>query len=302
MRTSILLFFCLSVLLVGCSRATTDSVISKDGSWTRTVKLTVQKMPGDPESNSFADTFGTPLGSDWKSKVEFKGEDRTTTFSRKVATGNEVLTDVIVREKGQTTYKNFVTIRSLGGNKYEYLEKFVATQVKPSETEAAIVKLVEVLNAQLPPDLLSKQEVQKVSRECFRSLIASIFGPDEHLIGVMLLSGAGGEKRLKARFYETLDRSLSGALGDRLSSEKRQQLIVRVTQTLDEDTLLGKQKKSAKEGDSNGMVGLSSSVSFPGKLIETNGRIFPLTGEVYWDYSTLSADFEPIELRAVFQL
>jgi hypothetical protein len=302
MKQSFLLLFCFAWLSVGCSRAVTESSVDIDGSWTRSVKLIVQKMPGDPKENAYGDTFSPPTGSEWKSKVEYKNEDRLTTYTRKVATNEGVFTDIIIREKGVTTYKNFVTVRNLGGGRYEYFEKLVATQARPSDAELAVKKLATVLKSNLPANRIDDAGVQKISRQCFKSLIGSIFGPDEHLIGVMLLSGAGGEKRLKAKFYETLDRGLLQAIGEGWSAEERAQVARKVTQALDEDELLGKKKQSAKDGDQGGLVGLSSSVSFPGKLIETNGRVFPLTGEVYWDYSSVAADFEQIELRAVFQL
>lgn len=302
MKYSFLLLICFAWLSVGCSRAVTETEVARDGSWTRSSKLIVQKMPGDPEKATYGDTFLAPMGAEWKSKVEFKNEDRITTYTRKVASGEGVLTDLVIRDKGQTLYKNYVTVRSLGAGKYEYFEKLVATQAKPSDAELAVKKLGELLKMHLPANKIDDATIQKVSRQCFKSLIGSIFGPEDHLIGVMMLSGAGGEKRLKTRFYDSLDRSLVQVVGESWSAEERSIAIKKITQGLDEDALLGKQKQSAKEGDQSGLVGLSSSVKFPGKLIETNGRVFPLTGEVYWDYSSVAADFDQIELRAVFQL
>src|SRR5258708_51607 len=76
-------------LVTGCARARVTTEIRSGGAWTRSVALTGQeKKEGQMDmGGSVEDSFVLPSGDGWKSRVEKKDTDQTTTFERSFAAG-----------------------------------------------------------------------------------------------------------------------------------------------------------------------------------------------------------------------
>jgi hypothetical protein len=300
-RLLIALVACAS-LLVGCAKSSTSTVVNEDGSWKRTVKLTVSKMTEGDES-PWPDTFSLPKeGYTSASKVD--KQERITTLVHNAKLGEGPLTDIIVREKGETIFKNYVTVRRLDENRVEYYEKVVFTKAKGAGNEGD--KMIEELKAVIPASVnATDAECKQVSNDTMVGVMRMFLGPEDIMIGIFFTNPDGAERRLKAKMFKLIDKNLAKTFGDRMTAEQRTDAIKQMVTKLDGKKVLEDQKSSkgeaAASGDS-GLIGMSTSVKLPGKILETNGEIDPFTGEVYWDFISNTAEFEPLEMRAICEL
>lgn len=294
----------LILTLVGCARSSSSTVVNADGSWQRTLKLTVSKAPGGTENGGaeWPDTFTIPSGPGIKVSTETKEEEKTTTITRSGALGDALLTDVIMREKGKTTFKNYVTVREIEPGVYEYYEKLTNPSPDAAKTTAEMEEFRKELRKYLPSGVtVTDEEANKVANKMVISIARRMFGPDDHLFGTLITNPEGSIRRLKLGLAKSLDGAMTEHLGDKLTAEQRKDVIIKMLAELNGDAIKNAQKPSPeKDPTSNtGFVGMSVSVKLPGEIISSNGEIDPYTGEVYWDFLSASADAEALELRAV---
>jgi hypothetical protein len=291
-----------TALLTGCAKSSSSTVVNGDGSWTRTVKLTVSKTTEDA-SEPFPEVFALPKdGYTATSKTE--KQDKITTLVRKAQLGEGPLTDILVKENGETLCKNFVIVRRLDENRVEYYEKIVYTKAASQKNQNEIKEIATTLRGQIPQKVnATEEEVLKISNDTFQNILRLIVGPDDMLIGVLLTNPDGAERRIKSRVFKAMDQNMQKVFGDRMNADERTNAIRRFVSAMDSKKVIGDPKSTSDPSSSNGnMVGMSTSVKFPGKVLETNGEIDPLTGEVYWDYLSIASEVAPLELRAICEL
>lgn len=299
----------LAFLLVGCASTSSTSTVNADGTWTRTLKLTVRDVPsfGDDQKEAKADIFSIPAGAEWNKSEKQGNGDTTTTLTRKFSAGEDPITDIVIKNKKGTKYKNFVVVRKLDGNRLEYYEKIVLVGDPPKRDESEQKSFEKDLREVLPAGKATEDEIKQISQRTETALVRLIFGPDDHLFGMMIMNLDGAIRRLRNKIGATETRILSEVLGNKLTQEERDGVVKGLlakfdTQSVGQDTIPSPAGDPDSKDDQAQFIGMSAMVKLPGKVVETNGEIDEYTGEVYWDLTSNSADAGIVELRAVCQL
>jgi hypothetical protein len=229
--------------------------------------------------------------------------DKITTLERDGKIGDGVMTDIIVKSKKETILKNYATVRRLDDGRIEYYEKIVFTKPNSTELDKGAQMFMDEMKNSLPEGVaISDDELKTITRNTMTGMVRLMFGPDDFLLAYAFTSPDGAQRRLKGKIATTMDKQMLITLGDRMNEEQRMASIRKVIAKLDNiNTFDPKNKANAspEQSGTDNMVGMSTSVKLPGKVLETNGTIDPLTGEVYWDFLSVSGEFASLELRAI---
>jgi hypothetical protein len=293
----------LSFLLVGCAHTSSESTVNADGSWSRSLKLSVGKSMGD---DKWMDIFAMP-GADWNKAEEIKDSEKIITLKRNFKPDEGPVTDIIVREKGVTKLKNFVMVRKLEGNRLEYYEKIVFTSTDTEKQAKELEQYIQEMKKVMPPGKATDEDYKAMSKKTGTSLMRVLFGPDDHLFGTLLLNPDGAVRRLRAKLGQVESKILAEQMGDRMTQAERDNVVKQLLKTFDSSNSILNNKKPSGPTDSTtqsqaDLLGMSVAVKLPGKIIETNGEIDSYSGEVFWDFASNSAEPDVLELRAICQL
>ena len=292
----------LTFFLVGCSHSSSEVTVNADGSWNRTLKLTFSKGMGD---DKWADIFALP-GADWSKSEEIKESEKITTLKRNYKSGDGPVTDIIIREKDTTKLKNFVVVRKLEGNRLEYYEKIVFLAPNEQKQQKELGDYITQMKKIMPAGVATEDDYKVMAKKSGTALIRILVGPDDHLMGTLILNPDGAARRLRTKLGVIENKVLTEQLGTKMSQEQRDDVIKKMLATFDKETMLSSNKPSSSPDQANqsqaDFVGMSVSVKLPGKIIETNGEIDGYTGEVFWDFASNSAESDVLELRAICQL
>jgi hypothetical protein len=301
-RIVLLCLTIVSVLLVGCSHTSSESTVNADGSWSRTLKLTVGK---DVNNDKWADIFAMP-GPDWNKSDEIKDSEKITTLKRSFDAGEDPVTDIIIREKGTTKLKNYVMVRKLPGNRLEYYEKIVFVTPNNEKQEKDMSDFIDELKKAMPEGVGTDADYLAISKKTNVAISRMFFGPDDHLFGTIILNPDGAVRRLRSKLGVAVNKILAEHFGDRLTQSQRVDIVRKLMTSFDNSKVMSNarptanpEKASQSQAD---VVGMSVSVMLPGKIVETNGEIDSFTGEVFWDFASNSAEPAILELRAICQL
>lgn len=292
----------LALCVVGCAKTSSTTVVEENGNWTRTVKYTIGKDPG---ADQWMDVFALPEDGSFKKSEETKESEKITTLTKSYKVGIDPISDIIIKDKGATMVKNYVMVREIAPGKFEYFEKIVYPNPKVDKLNSDSEKYIATLKAALPPGVATDEEIKLIAKKSVVAFMRLLFGPDDHLFGTLLLNPDGAGRRLKFRIAKQQYDLLRATLGNKITDEQIQQTVKTMLKDLDvEDKAKGSQPdpNAAGPGNNSDFVGISVAVKMPGTLVETNGDIDPLTGEVFWDLASNSAELEPVELRAVYQV
>jgi hypothetical protein len=293
----------ISFLLVGCAHTSSESMVNADGSWSRTLKLTVGKSMTD---DKWTDIFAMP-SADWNKSEVIKDSEKITTLKRNFKGGEDPVTDIIIREKGNTKLKNYVMVRKLEGNRLEYYEKIVFLTPDPEKQAKELDQYILEMKKIMPPGRATDSDYKAMSKKTGTALIRILLGPDDHLFGTLLLNPDGAVRRLRSKVGQVESKILAEQMGDRMTQDERDEVVKKLLSTFDESSsmLTGKKPSGSPDQSSQSqvdMVGMSVSVKMPGKIIEFNGEIDGYTGEIFWDFASSSAEADVLELRAICQL
>ena len=292
----------ISFLLAGCSHTSSESTVNADGSWSRSLKLTVSKGMTD---DKWADIFAMP-GTDWSKSEEIKDSEKITVLKRNFKPGTEPVTDIIIREKETTKLKNFVMVRKLDGNRLEYYEKIVFLAPNGEKQQKETDQYIQEMKKYMPAGMASDEDYKAMAKKTSTALIRILLGPEDHMFGTLLLNPDGAARRLRSKLGVLENKVLIDQFGGKMTEDERNGVIKKMLQSFDKETMIGSTKPSTNPDQANqsqtDFVGMSVSVKLPGKVIETNGEIDGFTGEVFWDFASNSAETDVLELRAICQL
>lgn len=307
-RVLLVFLVAVSTLLVGCASSSSTSVVNADGTWTRTLKLMVREAPnlGGDQGAKPPEIFGMPAGTEWAKSEQAKDDGKLTTLKRTFKAGEGPVTDIIIKDKAGTRYKNFVVVRKLDGNRIEYYEKIVMVGEKTKRTSNEADSFKQELKPLLPAGLATDADLDALSKKTETALARLLFGPDDHMFGGFLTNIDGTIHRLRNKIGVIEDRLLAEQFGEKLSADDRRKVVIGLLAKFDENSNMINDKKPSpnSESDDSGanMVGMSVAVKLPGKVVETNGEVDNFTGEIFWDFMSSTAEPDVLELRAICQL
>ncbi|HLO98355.1 MAG TPA: hypothetical protein VK171_07150 [Fimbriimonas sp.] len=292
----------LALFAVGCAKTSSTTVVEENGNWTRTVKYTIGK---DPAGDKWMDVFALPEDGTFKKSEVTKESEKSTTLSKSYKVGIDPITDIIVKDAGVTRLKNYVMVREIAPGKFEYYEKIVFPEPKTDKMDEDSAKYIARIKEALPAGIATEEELKQLSKKSIVGLMRLMFGPDDHLFGTLLLNPDGAGRRLKFKIAKQQYDLLRATFGTKLTDEQLQATVKKLLADFDaQDVAKSNQPdpQSPTPQSNSDFIGISVAVKMPGTLVETNGDIDPLTGEVFWDLASNSAELEPVELRAVYQV
>lgn len=289
---------------IGCTRTSTDTVIANDGSWTRTVKLTIPKeaqMGGD-KAPTFEEFFVPPAGAGWKITKTTDKDSQILTAVRSAALGETIMKDIQVKEGGKITCVNQVKVTQIAPGRFEYLETIKYTGDKKPEKAKSVAEVMPIFKAALPAGT-DEATINRIGEKFFIEVWHVIFGPSDPMLSMLVLHPDMAERRMKAAFGKAMDRVLAAELGDKMDKEARLKAIRQLVKELDSDKIIGpekdKQKEESSSGGNSSLVSMFTSVKLPGKIVESNGETDEVSGEVFWGYYADAAVVGDVQLRAV---
>lgn len=296
------------IALTGCMRANTMTIVAEDGAWSRTVKFTIPKQDMMGKPGKFEDFVFLPSGADWKTSQVTEKDNLVFTATRQAKLGDQILDDLRLKEKGKAVLTNSVTVRDLGNGRYEYLEtiKYVGEQ-KPGMDQSR-EELFGILKESLEGVELTEAQAKEISLGAMKDLWRIMFGPTRPLLPTLAMHPDLGERELRRHFGKSMDAQFEKVFGDKLSKEARLKAVRTLMAKLDAEKVMGPTRESAQSGGggegggNDGLVSMTTSVKLPGRIVESNGEIDEVSGEVFWAFYSEAAIVEPLTLRAVCEV
>jgi hypothetical protein len=308
MRTRTLLAVVLfAALLSGCSRARITTEIKPDGAWTRTVTLTgQQKKDGMQMGGTLEEIFALPTGSEWKSREETKGEERSLIFVRNAAAGATVKGDLSIKGEGagKLDLVNEATVARQAPRRFEYRETLRWTGDTTGKPSTLKPDDITAIRALLPKDLATEANARGLADRAVQLAMPMIFGPGEPLLAIGLFHPDLAERRATQRIGSVLLKALEEQFGDKLTPAQRTAVARGLVQTTFNTTRPAQPDPS--EGPptkkSSGLTPLMFILKAPGKIVSSNGEIDTFSGEVYWALYPEAALLKEVTLTAVCEM
>ena len=293
---------CLAIL-GGCARSFSETAVADDGSWNRTVKFTIAKeaqMGGEPPK--FEDTFVLPAAG-WKVVKTTDKDNQIFTATRAAKLGEVISKDIQIKNKKGIICVNEVKVTELAPGKFEYLEtiRYIGPD-KPDVAEAR--KWMSPMLAQVLPTGTDQATTNRFVDAMIGEMWHIIFGPSEPLLSQLFFSPDLAERRMKAKFGRALDTLLNKEFGDKMDANARLKAIRTLIAQLDSGKLLEGSKEKQKEGpsDDSNLIAMFTAVKLPGRIVESNGELDEVSGEVFWAYYPEAAQLGDVTLRAVCEV
>ena len=291
-------------VLAGCSRTSTDTTVNANGTWTRTVRLTIPKTSMDGKEETFEKYFLLPSGANWKTSRTTDKDNQIFTAVRTLNAGESVQ-DLQVKAGTAVVANNDVTVRKIGENRFEYVETIHYKGPEKPDIKTATDKIAPLIKEALPADLATDEHVKHLSEMGFQFMWRTIFGPTEPLLTQILMNPDMAARRIKSRFARQMQEAMATEFGDKMTTQVRLDTVRKMINRLDAESLLDdKKEKAQKEGpsDNSSLVSMFTAVKLPGRIVESNGETDEITGEVIWAYFPESAQIGDVKLRAVCEI
>jgi len=312
MKPSRLAFLAILGLAAGCARVNTTTTLRSDGSFTRKIVYTVTK-----------NTMGTQGGSDsqQKSKPEdfFKlpvagpgvsvtrGDSPTgltVTVTREIAAGADRLDDLtLLDDAGKPLATSSVAVRKLADGKIEYVETLHTLKPGKDVDQMVAPDLRARVKKILPAELQKTDVIDETTKAVMVNIAHALVGPPDPLLFSMLTSTDAALRKLNAAVYaanvKTFKETLAGI------TEEQARMMARGLANAFNQDILNPSSPASPGGpggsDTNAMTPLFFSVSFPGRVVETDGIEDPVQGDVYWSLLPAALDLGDVKLRLVVQ-
>lgn len=306
----------------GCARVSTSTAIESNGN---IVRKAVYTIPSSMLAMSSISGLQDPASQDGKEpqpptpgdyfKIPAEGENVKVEPS---TNPNEVKVTVTQKgtietlqntgltlweKKGTPLVTSSMNVKKLEDGNWQYSETLHWSGTKKAEEMKLDPELRVKVKSVLPEQFRKTEIIDKVLEAVGLNMLYSVFGPPEPTIGSFLVDPDGSVRKLNAVFIpanaKTFMETLEGITEEQaltMSRELSKKLLVNP-----EKSVVDSKGDNDSQNEGNGMATLHFEVSFPGKIVSTNGIIDPLDGHVYWSMMALAASPKDIELKVVYQ-
>jgi len=291
---------------VGCARVSTETKLSADGSFTRTVKYTVAKMDmGGKQASSPAEAFVIPKAEAGVTVTNQEDADgRSVTVARTVPAGSPPLKDIVVKsQKGGNELSSEVAVAKLPNGNLEYTENLHWMGAR-SPSMSSIADIRAAIKKTMPERFLKTDVIDRVTQTVGLTVMRLFFGPPEPLIFGMMNPDVLAYK-MKARLHSDLAAALTKDLPG-ITADETEKMIQTMSNTVDAQKMAnGMKPKEITGGTSQNSDSteagdtLTFAVDFPGKVVSTNGIVDAADGMVYWSLMDIGVEFEDVKLDVV---
>lgn len=299
------------VLLAGCARVTTTTTLHADGSFTRKNVYTVlpSMSPGTSEGQKKKenpeDYFKLPAKGPGVDIVRSQEKDKiVATVTREVAAGSPPLPDITLwDDKGKAMATSTVSVTKLSDGRIEYVETLHRLEPPKSVPPLLAADLRARVKKAIPAEYQKTELIDDLTKRITLNLAYAIMGPPEPNFFNLILSPDSTIRRINTLAFTSNVRTFKAAipsLTDRQASMMARSLV----DLLNMDALnADKASPEASSGNSNEneMTPLFYSIKFPGTVVDTDGLVDPMTGEVYWSLLPMVLDLGDVKLRAVIR-
>lgn len=287
-----------AAVLTGCARTATETTVNNDGTWTRVVKLTVAKEPMGDAPPQIEKTFLVPVGEGWKFSKETKDDNLTLTGTRQLKIGEAPFGDITVKEKDGYKMRNEVSVKEIAPGRFEYRETFTWMGKKTDDAHDMKKEFTDLVEKHFK-DLLDADQRTKVANAASKELWRHLFGPGDPMIMTIMSNPEYAVRKMKSRFITTLDALIAKELGEKLDKDKRRAALRAMIAEMDTSSVASPPKQPESESDQGGLISMCTSIKMPGHVVESNGEIDEVSGEVIWALYPEAAQQGPVSVYAI---
>jgi hypothetical protein len=253
--------------------------------------------------------FAIPNGGPVKLvKGKNKGSN-TITLERDVAAGAPPLQDIVAKSQtGKPLMTSSVSVAKLPSGDIQYDEdlKWVGPAQKFDQMSDVNRLRVEIKSALPERFRTSTPVIDRAVQAAVSSGVHAVMGPPYPILFDLMGNPDAAMFRIRSAISATLGSELARALPELTQAEldATQKTIAAkmdFSKMSDSGQPSGMAEKmgagAAGDSDVNELSAMFFEVSFPGRVVETNGLFDPVTGHVYWSLYPLSTAFGNVDLK-----
>jgi hypothetical protein len=303
------LLFVGAAFLGGCARVSVNTDLSADGSFTRTVKYTVSNN-GMEGATKPEDMFAVPAASgDLKIVPTADSDGSAVEVSRKVALNAGPLQDItLLSDDKKPLVVSAVSVRKLDDGKLEYSESLKWVGPIPKDQTYNEEEARNLVKQALPARYQMTATIDRVTHRVLVTVIHVLFGPSDPVAFAMVGNPDMVNHKAQMLLVPPLSSALKIELPD-LTDEETLATARTLTKVIEQVSDKAKAASTPpapgsdakKNSNVNEMTPLTFAVSYPGKLVETNGLQDPYQNQVYWSLYPVVLPLEDVHLRLVVQ-
>jgi hypothetical protein len=289
--------------LSGCSRVKATATVAGDGSFERVVRLTVGK---DQFGLGQAPRPSDLLAFDPAWKVETGADEKEDWIEGRLAGLPGPGAKLTLRKpSGEKVLEGVAESRRLDDGTIEYTETYTWVGKPSGDPPKPNPEFRAAAKAALAALELTDAQLDELETAAVRALHRAVFGPSEPLLMQLLTSPDMAARKMKtAAGLALIERAAPWAEG-RMAPEELRAAVRVMVDAVDSPVDPAKEAQEAgqpgEDEEAAPPVNLTVFVSGPGRVVETNGIVDPLTGEVYWSFFDLAAEIGPVVLKAVYK-
>ena len=292
--------------LAGCARVKSSTAVAEDGSFERTVRLTVGK---EQTGLGPVPKPGDLMAFDQAWKVETGGDAKEDWIEGRLAatpTAGEAGPKLTLRKpSGEEVLVGTVAAKRLDDGTIEYTETYQWVGKATGERPKPSPEFRAAAQTSLADLTLTPAQLDELETAAAKALHRAVFGPSDPLLMQLLTSPDLAARKMKTvAGLALIERARPWAEGKMTEEELRaavRVMVATVDSPVDPAAEAQQAGQPGAEEEAAPPVNLTVFLTGPGRIVDTNGIVDPLTGEVYWSFFDLAAEIEPVVLRAVFR-
>lgn len=283
-------FVVFGLFLTGCGRVDSVSEVRGDGTWTKTVTVTVGKQGEGVGDKIDVEKLVLGHGDGWTGERKDTESDEVYVLTKTFAAGESAEVEIQSHGKGMA--------RSVGTwSDGEFKEVWTWTgKDMGDEMKKGRERIGDALKSASAE--LTDQVRLAVGTKVADRMWREIYGPGRPLVA-MLLHPQVMEREFKLRAYRIMVEELKSAGVD--GAESIAKSAAR-TAFLDDMGVKTSPPESEEDADDSGLISVNVVVRHgSGSVSETNGDLNPVDDTAEWSFYPQSAAVGPLELTAKFK-
>lgn len=331
----ILSMLCGVALATGCSSARIVTEVSADGSYTRTLTFNLAAPPMG-KAPKLEEVNLPPSEKDWKHETKKKDQSVYYTMSKAFKKG-ESAQDLNIMQKVEKKKQprfgapppkkeektvapkillvNSVNVKEIAPGRFEYTETLAwkgKREVKNDILSEEEAKGLSELKAMMPKKLATDENVKKIQDAVLGIMTKIMFGPGEPLLGQLMMQTDYAIIECNIRLGNQLIEWLEKTWGADMTEAQRVKIAKKILEVIGLEDKINKSlkdaqkqgpgapKKEEKKKEETELLPMTFVLKFPGKVLETNGKLDRFSGRVVWCMYPQATTQKDVVLRVVF--